>query len=130
MSVVGEAFQPSLTRTFRSTNDLSTKQGYGVALDASNENAIVLANAQTLPSIGVLVYPPSGAGDECKVALFGPTFIAKAGGTVAKGAYVTVDANGKFIATTSANDNVYGRALEAAVDGDQFEVMLMGGFRY
>lgn len=120
-------FQPSRQRTFKSTNDLSTKQYLGVALDSSNDNSIVLANAQTLPIIGILLNAPV-AGDAASVAMFGPTTLIIAGGTITKGDRVTVDSSGKAITTTTAADQVIGVALESAVAGDRIEIMLVNMF--
>lgn len=122
-------FQPSQQRTFLSTNDLSAKQFFGVALDASNGNSIVLANAQSNVCIGILQNAP-GAGDTAKVRLLGPTTFAIANGTITKGDRVTVDSTGKFITTTTAADQVIGIALESAVAGDRFEIMQVGGMFY
>jgi hypothetical protein len=62
------------------------------------------------------------------------TGIAKciAGGVVAPGDNVTSDANGKFVATTTPNDKVWGIALNAAntAANDIFDVMLTPGTRY
>jgi len=124
-------FNPSRERTFLSTNDLSAagKQYLGVSLDGSNANSIVLSNAQTLKAIGILLNNPT-AGDEAHVLLFGPTTYAIAGGTITKGDSVTVNASGQFITTVTAADQVYGIALESAVSGDRFEVMMSGGHFY
>lgn len=131
MGVIGGSFQPTREKTFLSTNDLSAKQGFGVALDASNANSIVLSNAQTLETIGILVYPPKAAGDTCKVALFGPTVRAIASGAITKGAKVTTDASGKMVTTTTPADKVAGIALETTTaDGDSIEIMLTGGHYY
>lgn len=131
MGVVGESFNPTQVKTFKSTNDLSAKQYFAVALDAAVADSIVLANAQTVPTIGILLNAPI-AGDTAKVLLFAPTFLAIVGGAVTKGDYLTPDSTGKLIATTSAGENLVGRALETAPNGsgDRIEVMGMGGSRY
>jgi hypothetical protein len=112
------------------TSTLATKQYFIVAIDTSNDNGIVLANAQTLPIIGVLENFPGAADTATVVMPIGGTMLVKAGGTITAGAYVTADSAGKAIATTSAGDQVIGRALKAAVDGDIFEVACTGLFRY
>lgn len=123
-------FNPSHERTFLSTNDLSSgKQYLGVAIDTSNANSIVLANAQTLPTIGILLNDPK-AGDAAHVALFGPTIFAVAGGTITRGDSLTTDSGGKLITTTTPADKVIGIAIESAVVNDRFEVMLSGGHFY
>lgn len=122
-------FNPSRVRTFLSTNDLSTKQYCGVALDASNANSVVASNAQTLPTIGLLQNAPT-AGQDATVALFGPTSYGIAGGTITKGDRVTTDSAGKLITTTTPADVVVGIAMESAVVSDRFEVMILGGGYY
>ena len=131
MGVVGESFNPTRIKAFKSTNDLSAKQYFAVALDASNAESVVLANAQTLPTIGILLNAPV-AGDTAKVLLFEPTFLAVVGGAVTRGAKLTPDAAGKLITTTTGNDIIVGTALETAPngDGDRIEVMGNGGYRY
>ena len=47
-----------------------------------------------------------------------------AGGAITVGAWVTTDSSGEAVATTTDGDIVIGRALEAADDGDIFEVQL------
>lgn len=122
-------FNPSRERTFLSTNDLSSNQYRGVALDAGAANSIVAANAQTLPSIGILLNAPK-AGEDAHIFLFGPTTYAIAGGTVTKGDRLTVDSVGRLITTTTLLDIEFGIALESAVVSDRFEVMMLGGGRY
>lgn len=130
-NTIGGQFNSSREKTFISTNDLSTKAGYGVGLDASNADSIVLTNAQTIKAIGILVLPPKAALDTCKVALFGPTVVAVAGAAITKGADVTVNSSGKVITTTTPADKVYGVALETCLaDGDGIEIMLSGGHYY
>lgn len=120
-------FNPSRRRTFLSTNDLSAKQFYLVGMDSAADNSIVLANAQTIQPIGVLLNAPV-AGDTAEVALLAPTTFIIAGGTITKNDKVTADSNGKAITTTTAADLVIGVALEAGVAGDRIEVMLVSYF--
>lgn len=119
------------SRSFKATADLSAKQYFAVALDASNQNQVVVANAQTLPTIGILANAPV-AGDVANVVLCNAqgSMSAIAGGVVAIGEYVTPDSAGKLIATTTAGDFVCGRAVTPATgDGKTFEIELMA-FRY
>lgn len=71
------------------------------------------------------------AGEQVSVRLRSAagTLKVKAGGAVAVGDSVTSDASGEAVATTTAGDTVLGTALEAAADGDLFEV-LPGEARY
>jgi Uncharacterized conserved protein (DUF2190) len=118
-------------RTFKSSADLRTKQYFAVALDTANQNQVVLANAQTLPTIGIVKNAPN-TGDEATVVMSNGqgSISAIAGAEVNIGAYVTPDAAGKLIATTTAGDYVVGRAITyASGDGKTFEIELLG-FRY
>ena len=109
--------------------DFSAKQYFIAALDASNEGEAVLANAQTLPIIGVIENYPE-ADDTVRIVLpQSGTMKVKCGGNISIGGYVTADSAGKAIATTTAGDMVIGRALEAGADGRIIEIACMF-FRY
>lgn len=108
--------------TLNSTNDLSLKQFYIVAVDTSNDHAVVLGAAATDPIVGVLQNKPK-ANQGALVRFIGTTKVI-AGGTITRGDRVTSDANGKAITTTSTGNAVLGRALVSAVAGDILEVML------
>lgn len=71
--------------------DLSAKQYYGVALQSDGE--VEVANAAGEPVLGVLQNNPT-SGQTATVAVSGVTKMI-AGGVIAVGAYVAVDANGK-----------------------------------
>lgn len=125
------SYNEGRSRTFKASVDLRTSQYFAVALDTANVGKVVLANAQTVPTIGILHNAPN-TGDVAEVILMGSggTCSAIAGGTVAIGDFVTPDSAGKLIATTTAGDNVVGRAITAATVGQTFEVALLAGFRY
>lgn len=112
-------------RTFEAAADLDTKQYFIVRLD-TNGKAVLAAGATGL-LIGVLQNEPK-SGEGALVRFVGTTKV-KAGGTIAIGDYVTSDANGKAVATTTAGDVVMGRALEAAVADDVVEI-LMTNFKF
>jgi len=117
-------------QSFIATADLTGKEGYGVALDTSKANQVVIANAQTLPTIGIL-YEEGVAGQRVSVILPQEgTATVIYGGTVAIGDKLTVDASGKFITTTTAGDIVLAIAKEAGASGEFHEAILAGGFRY
>ena len=100
--------------------DLSTKQYYIVKTDANGK--CILATAATDALRGVLVNAPK-VGDTADVAIVNGsgTFKVLAGGTIAKDAFLTTDAAGKAIATTTTGNRVFGRAVAAAVSGDIVE---------
>jgi hypothetical protein len=98
--------------------DLSAKQNFIVKTDANGK--IVLAAAATDVILGTLRNAP-GNNDTADVnAINGAgTGKVKVGAAVAKDAYLTTDANGKAIATTTAGNKVFGIALEAASAANQ-----------
>lgn len=100
--------------------DLSTKQYFIVKTDANGK--YVLAAAATDAIRGVLVNAPK-LGETADVATINGsgTFKVVAGGTIAKDAYLTSDASGKAVATTTTGNRVFGRAVAAAVSGDIVE---------
>lgn len=107
-------------KTLEAGEDMSAKQYFIVQLDAAGK--LEVAEGATDLIVGVLQNEPQ-AGEN---ALYRHTGTAKVklGGTVGIGAWVTTDANGKGVATTTDGDITIGRALEAGVDGDVIEVQL------
>ena len=112
-------------KSFSSTNDLSAKQYYIVAVDTSNDNSVILGAASTNPIIGVLQNKPK-AGAAALVRWAGSSKVV-AGGTITRGDRVTTDSTGKAITTTTNKDVVLGIALSSAVVGDVVEVFLNPG---
>lgn len=100
--------------------DLTTKQHYLVTTDSNGK--YVLASAATDAIRGVLANAPK-LGETADVANINGsgTFKVLAGGAIAKDAFLTSDANGKAVATTTAGDRVFGRAVAAAAAGDIVE---------
>ena len=109
-------------KSFTSTNDLSAAEFLIVAMDTSNDGSCVAAASNTDPIVGVLQNKPKAT--EAAVVRWGGSSKVIAGGTVTRGAYVTSDSSGHAIATTTNKDVVVGRALQAAVSGDIFEIAL------
>jgi hypothetical protein len=107
-------------RTFTAGEDMDTKQYFIVQLDASG-NAELGESATDL-LIGVLQNKPKSG--EAALVRFGGTSKVIAGGAVAIGDWVTTDSAGETVATTTDGNITIGRALEAADDGDIFEVLL------
>lgn len=98
-------------------SDLSGAQHKAVVL--STDGAIDVAGAGA-KAIGFLMNSPT-LGTICEIASNGGGALAIAGGTIAAGNELAVDANGDVVVAT-ANDVVVGRALESAVDNDVFSV--------
>lgn len=85
---------------------------------------VVAAALATDKAIGV-VQDDVDAGNTASVKLRNGsgTYKVIAGGTIAVGDYVASDASGHAVATTTANDEVVGLAVEAGVDNDLVEVI-------
>lgn len=117
-------------KSFVSTNDLSasTNQYLIVKADTSNDESIVLAAAATDPVVGILVNLPK-ATHPANVQWLGSCKV-QAGGTITRGDRVTANSSGQAITTTSAGNSVVGIALQSAVSGDIFEVLLTPGAKY
>lgn len=101
---------------------LITKQYYIVKQDT--DGTMILAAAGTDKIVGVLQNKPA-IGAAALVRFVGTTKVI-AGGTIAVGAFVTSDASGKAVSTTSASDYVLGKYLGAAAAsaGDIIEVQI------
>lgn len=100
--------------------DLSAKQYYLVKTDANQK--VVLASAATDAILGILQNAPIlGQTADVRLLNGNGTFKVILGGNVAKDAYLTSDAAGKAIATTSTGNRVFGRALSAGSTGDIIE---------
>ena len=112
-------------KSFVSTNDLSAKQYYIVAVDTSNDQSVVLAAAATDPIVGVLQNKPKAL--QAGLVRFIGTSKVIAGGTITRGDKVTSDSNGKAITTTTNKDTLVGVALSSAVSGDIVEILLNVG---
>ncbi|MBU0801429.1 MAG: DUF2190 family protein, partial [Alphaproteobacteria bacterium] len=98
--------------------DLSASQYCFVTINSSGK--VALAGAAVSNVVGLLQNQPLT--DEQARYEWGGTRKVKAAGTVAAGAYVTSNAAGKAIATTTAADPFYGIAVESAVTGDVFRI--------
>jgi len=98
-------------------------EGYIVKLSSGE---VVVATAATDKFIGVTTNK-AAAGEQTDIRLRNAqgTAKVKAGGTIAVGDYVTATTAGKAVATTTSGNLILGMALEAAADGDLFEVLLI-----
>jgi hypothetical protein len=100
--------------------DMTAKQFYIVQLAADGD--VEVGEGATDLLVGVLQNTPD-SGEQATYRFLGTSKVI-AGGTVAIGDWVTTDANGKAVATTTDGNITIGRALQAAVSGDIFEVQL------
>lgn len=106
---------------------LAAKQYYLVK--QHTDGTAILAAAATDAIVGVLQNKPA-VGEAALVRYYGTTKVV-AGGTIAVGAFVTANASGQAIATTTAGDVVVGMYLgtASAASGDIIEIQLMR-FKY
>lgn len=108
-------------RTGIAGEDLSAKQYYIVQLNATG--GIEVAEGATDFIVGVLQNKPA-SGEAATYRFLGTSKVVSAG-SVTIGAWVTTDASGKAVVTTTDGNVTIGRALEAGTtDGDIFEVQL------
>ena len=113
--------------------DLSAKEGYIVKLTTAAtvegvaRKAVVLASAATDKLLGTIALG-AVAGDVVEIIprnshQTGKVVLGTGGATL--GAYLTADANGAAVATTTSGDVLLGMALEAGSAGDLIEYMPM-----
>jgi hypothetical protein len=98
---------------------------YKAVVLGTADNNIDLAGAGERV-IGVTGEISASANEAVDVQIYGVAKV-EAGGTISKGSYVKADADGNAVATTTDRDDAFGIALEAAVDGDIFSVLLCPG---
>lgn len=106
--------------------DLSAKQYFIAKTDANGKYVLATAASDNIRGV---IATPAKAGETTEVAnLNGPgTFKVVAGGTIAKDALLTTDANGKAVAAVQTaagaqpSVRVFGRARAAAVLNDIVE---------
>lgn len=102
--------------------DLSSSQFYGVKINASGQ--AVLCDTLGEVCTGVLTNDP-GSGEAAGITIGGAQKVVS-GAAVAAGAFVTVNASGKFI-TAASGHNIAGIAQSAsAADGELITVILVG----
>lgn len=95
----------------------------GAAVKAGSDKAhVAIAAAATDKIVGIALNATTAAEDLVEIALPGGGSKAKAGGTVSFGDLLTADADGKLVATTTANNRVVAIAMEDAVVDDLFSV--------
>lgn len=101
---------------------LATKQYYLVK--QHTDGTAILAAAGTDKIVGALQNKPA-IGAAALVRIGGTTKVV-AGGTITVGAWVTSDASGKAVATTTDKDVVFGKYLgtASAASGDIIEVQI------
>ena len=119
-------FREGNTIGFEAGADLSAKQFFIVKLNADKE--VVLAAAATDAILGILQNEPL-EGERATIRPNNASGTGKviAGGAITLGAWLTTDANGEAVVTTTDGNVLIGQAVEAADDGDVFEYMPVSG---
>lgn len=104
------------------SSSLAAKAYYIVKQDT--DGTLILSSAATDKHVGILQNEP--AVGEAGIARFGYTSKVIAGGVIGVGAWVTSDANGKAVATTTNKDVVIGKYLGSAscAAGDIIEIQV------
>lgn len=100
-----------------------------IAKFGADDDTLAQATASTEVLIGIFQHATQNPGDEVRVMLDGISRVVL-GGTVARGDYLTSDANGKAVAAApgaGVNANVVGRAMASGVANDIIPVHLAPG---
>ncbi len=105
---------------YKSTNDLSADSNLFLAVKLDANAQIVLGDAGSL-AVGFLLNTPN-VDQVAEVAAIGGGAKAVAGGTITAGDQLKVDANGKLVLASVANDLVVAIAQDNAVMNDVFAV--------
>lgn len=115
------SYQPGDRYTAVAGADLTGKRYHIVKLNADGK--VVLAAAATDAVLGVLDNEVKAGGvAEVVLANGQGTFKVKSAATaIAKDAFITTDANGQAVATTTDGNRVVGRAVRAGVAGEVIE---------
>lgn len=92
----------------------------------SDDVHVAQASAASDSLIGVSDLAVGAAEDRVDVIMSGIAFI-EYGGAVTRGAWLTSDANGKAVATTTAGNETIGKAMKSGADGDIGSVEITKG---
>jgi len=112
-----------LTKAFKAGGTITAKR---IVKPGAADDTVVAAAAATDFLLGV-AQDSAVSGGRLDVQVMGVAFI-KAGGTVTRGNEVTSDASGQGVAAApgaGVNNRVIGIALDSAVSGDEFKVLIV-----
>lgn len=123
----GQTFGDLKTRSVTMDSNLSSKEGYAVKLDATDDDNVDLTeDATAVP----FVLQDCGNGSSAKytgsIALSGRVKV-KLGGTVAPGDKLTATTGGVWIKTVTNKDNYGAIALQIGATGDLCEALVAQG---
>ncbi len=114
---------PTLTKNF--TAEIAVTR-YRIVKFGSSDGQVVQAAAATDAMVGVVAELDAAGGERVDVHLAGLAEV-EFGGTVARGALVTADSQGRAVAAAPAagvNNRVIGVAMVAAASGDIASVLI------
>lgn len=111
---------------FKATADYSAKQFCALIFGADDEHVTVASSAGAR-CMGILQNAPSAADAPAEVALPGGGAKAVLGGTVTRGNFLKVDANGALVAAATDKDEYVAKAMASGVAGDVIPVEVMLG---
>ncbi len=100
-----------LNLSFSAEADLSSSQ-YRLMKLGSSAGQVKACDGVTDTPIGVLQNDPT-SGQAASVRVLGTTKVV-AGAAITRGAFLKTDAQGRAVSTSTDNDPIFGRALEAA----------------
>ena len=107
---------------FKAGAAIAARKIVQIAADGDAEQAV----AATKGLVGVSGSRAVASGETVELAVSGIAEVVL-GATVEEGAFVTADANGDGVATTTAGDGIVGICVVGGVDGDIGEVLLAQG---
>lgn len=123
----GQTFGDLKTRTVTMDSNLVSKEGYAVALDATDDNNVNLLESSTSVPF---VLQDCGDGSSAKftgsIAYAGRVKV-KLGGTVAPGDKLTATTGGAWITTVTDKQNYGAIALQIGASGDLCEALIVQG---
>jgi len=117
----------NVTKTLanKAATNLSTKDGYAAKYDTGGVN---VCSAITDQAIGIIGRGGDATLLQSDVTIFGEA-LAKAGGTITRGQYITPHTDGTVVASAGSGCTEFAIALESAVAGDFFRVFVLGGHK-
>lgn len=84
----------------------------------SAEHGVVAATAGTDLVLGAIQNASTASGDIVRIPAAGEQGLVRVGGNVAMGDYLVADTDSMAIASTTADQYSFGRALQTGVDGN------------
>lgn len=126
MADTGNQFGDTLVRSVTCDTNLSGKENYLVAFDATDDNVVNLAAAATAPQYVLLEGKDGSTTPGVGLIAFGGRAKVLLGGTVNPNSPVMSDGNGKAIAATTGKYQA-GIIPKGGVSGDIVEIILTPG---